>query len=173
MRATIAGTVPPGATLRIFFVSLAVFGAISACDREPQPTKRPLSESRPSAPPSGPAAVEPREVHLATDVKSPAKWAKEPTAFQRVPFGSSLQAADAMFKFIKCYPQDKDDTECSGDVIPIGQINTVPEFTFNSRNQFVAVRLTQYTNEFDYLKDVFVERYGKPTKTRTGVSKTG
>lgn len=154
VRATIAGPLSPAATLRVLFVWVAMCALISACGQEPQPTKQPRSESRPSAPPAGLAAVEPKEVHLATDVKSPAKWPKEPSAFQRVPFGSSRQTADATFKFIKCYPQDIDDTECSGDMIPIGPINTVPEFTFNSRNQFVAIRLTQYADEFDYLKDV-------------------
>ncbi|HSY48818.1 MAG TPA: hypothetical protein VLC46_08410 [Thermoanaerobaculia bacterium] len=37
----------------------------------------------------------------------------------------------------------------------------------------MAIRLSQYTHEFDYLKDIFIERYGKPTTTRSGVSKTG
>jgi hypothetical protein len=173
MRATVARSLSLVATLGVLFVWVAICATISACDQEPQPTKPQLSESRPSTPLADSTTAEPPEVHLPSDVPSPAEWPKEPTSFQGVPFGVSRQTADAKFKFLQCYPHNVDETECSGDVIPIGPVNAVPQFTFNSRNQFVAIRLSQYTHEFDYLKDIFIERYGKPTTTRSGVSKTG
>ena len=122
------------------------------------------------------------------------KWPLEPKDFRGVPFGASRDEARAILdpepsaditKNLNCPEHfispdnlkllppadrasweqlDRERKQCS-QVRDIGLASTTQTFEFRPE-RFVRVSLTFSGDRFEYLRDIFIQRYGPPTESR-------
>jgi hypothetical protein len=87
-------------------------------------------------------------------------WTKEPTEFRSIPFNSSLEYVDSVLKDCESYESTFGEMVFS-DSFLIGDCN-ITAFYIVYDNRFVGVSCTFSPNDYFYLKDVFITKFGPP-----------
>jgi hypothetical protein len=94
------------------------------------------------------------------------QWAKEPTSFLGVPFDSNLHDASVIVVFGTCY-EKKNDKDCDLQYYLTPERFTNFHFRFHN-DRFVFVSGEFINDDYQQVKDLFVERYGKPMSSNDG-----
>ena len=116
-------------------------------------------------------------------------WGIEPKDFRGVPFDASLAQAREKLPYLRC-PSMQDykgiwfDNEtvirraeqlevviCNEDDSYIGPVNINIMYTFR-HNKMVTVYISFKSSDYNYLKDVYIKKYGKPLSTKTNIIQT-
>jgi hypothetical protein len=104
---------------------------------------------------------------------------REPKAFRNVRWGATKAEAAAIIHFGESSCTDMSDfhpgeTWCGSDFL-MGNITATSNFVF-VKDKLVQVIVSYYPSEFEYVKSVFVEKYGRPSsaavvpiRTKAGV----
>lgn len=96
-------------------------------------------------------------------VQSAPIWTQEPDGFKGLPFDSSQ--ADAGSKLdtrgLGCLRLDTDTVSCHITDTDIGSVGTNTRFTFRN-GRFVGAGGEFDSSNFETLRDIFIERYGRP-----------
>jgi hypothetical protein len=106
---------------------------------------------------------------MVTSASGSEKWPNEPKEFRGVPFGSSQSAMREKFDPGRCVGRPND--VCLNHAQRIGEAATDEVYSFEA-DRFVDVYITFASGRYEYLRDIFVEKYGAPTDTKKTLVKT-
>lgn len=101
------------------------------------------------------------------------EWSQEPTAFRKVPFGANEAAVRMQLGTKECFPgNEAGERLCSGDGSQtIGDVATGETYLLR-RDAFTAAHIKFDSDDYEYLRDVFTQRYGDPHDRATATVKT-
>ncbi len=101
------------------------------------------------------------------------KWPNEPKDFRGVPFGATEKEAVAKLgvNSRNCSANGGDRRTCFVPRQTIGEVSTEEVYEFAS-DKLVNVIVGFHSDQFSYLRDVFVKKYGEPTKVEKTPVKT-
>jgi len=101
------------------------------------------------------------------------EWSQEPAAFRKVPFGANEAAVRMQLSTSECFPgNEAGERFCNGDGSQaIGDVATSETYLLK-RDAFTAVHIKFDSDDYEYLRDVFIQRYGDPHDKVTATAKT-
>jgi hypothetical protein len=93
------------------------------------------------------------------------EWPQEPSDFRGVPFGATQREVRRLLGISSF---DCDRLRCADPRFVLGHVATQNDLFFQD-GRFVQSVLNFRSADFDYLRDLFVQRYGSPMKTERHV----
>jgi hypothetical protein len=102
---------------------------------------------------------------LAVSIWAEDSASKAPTGFRDVPFGAEISAARSKLEFIGCETPNSEISMCHVEDFNLGDVSVVNQLIFKN-NRFVAGTISFKPTDYEYVKSVFVEKYGTPSSKR-------
>jgi hypothetical protein len=114
---------------------------------------------------TGAAAATP----TATPTRLPA-WDREPAAYRKVPIGTAYADMQGRILLTRCRPDSKDHEQGERTCESSGfQSNgaSVDDVFFFQDDVFVGVTMSFVSDDYERLREVFLAKYGEPTRLET------
>jgi len=100
-------------------------------------------------------------------------WSKEPKYFRGVPFGASeAEALNKIPSMGNCRNNETLGRMCLDSGFKIGDVPFVKNTFVFYDDKLVSVNVNFKSKDYDYIKDVFIKKYGKPQKIESEKVKT-
>ena len=99
----------------------------------------------------------------------------EPSGFRGVSWGSTVAEADAVIHFGEhtCNEMSTREPEIwCGEDFAMGEVTATAQYQF-AKGRLVGVMLSYDPSEFEYVRSVFIQKYGKPTAQEVVPMRTG
>ena len=100
-------------------------------------------------------------------------WPKEPKKFRGVPFGASeAEALNKIPSMGNCRNNETLGRMCLDSGFKVGVVPFVKNTFVFYDDKLVSVNVNFKSKDYDYIKDVFIKKYGKPKKIESEKVKT-
>jgi hypothetical protein len=97
------------------------------------------------------------------------KWEKEPTTYRGVTFGASFETVQKTLKDagqpVALFPKAGEKYPVLSSALKFDDVILINYFYFDADGKLTHVGMTFNPKDYDFVKSVFIEKYGEPTIT--------